>query len=89
MEQSSVSGKIAGVILTGNREPPEQIVQKSIQLKLPLLLVKEDSFKVMERLETGATAISYEDEGKAFHITALMDENDSLNKMIRSLGITS
>ncbi len=42
---------VAGILLTGGRNPAPQLLQVAKNSKTPLMLVKDDTFAVMERLE--------------------------------------
>lgn len=87
LEPSTTSRKIAGILLTGNREPPHQVLEAARRSKIPLMLVKEDSFVTQERLEGNVAAISPGDRKKILHFMNMMDGDDSLNRMIQSMGI--
>jgi BioD-like phosphotransacetylase family protein len=57
-------------------------------LKLPLLLVKDDTFKAMERLEETPAFFSPKDKGKVRYFMRLMDQDDALEKLIPSLDLS-
>ncbi|MFC1868548.1 AAA family ATPase [Thermodesulfobacteriota bacterium] len=84
---SAESRAIAGILLTGNREPAHRVLEASKKSKIPLILVKEDSFMVKERLEQSTPTLTPADEDKMFHFTAMMDRDNSLNMLIQSLGL--
>ena len=79
---------VAGMLITGGRIPPLQIVETAKMVKLPLLLVKDDTFKVMERLEETPAFFSPKDKGKVRYFMRLMDQDDALEKLILSLDLT-
>jgi hypothetical protein len=87
LEPSTTSRKIAGILLTGNREPPRQVLEAARRSKVPLILVKEDSFVSLERLEGNVSAISPGDKKKIFHFMNMIDGDDFLNRLIQSMGI--
>ena len=79
---------VAGMLITGGRIPPLQIVEAAKKLKLPLLLVKDDTFKAMERLEETPAFFSPKDKGKVRYFMRLMDQDDALEKLIPSLDLS-
>ena len=89
LEPSTTSRKIAGILLTGNREPPHQVLEAARKSNIPLILVKEDSFVAQERLEKNVLAISPKDKKKIFHFMNMVDSDDFLNRLIQSMGIVS
>lgn len=81
------SRSIAGILLTGNREPAEKVVETAKKVKIPLILVKEDNFSTKEHLEMSTPTLTPSDQDKILHFTKMMDRDDSLNRLIGSLGI--
>ncbi len=79
--------EVAGIILTGNRKPADQVLEAAKTSNIPLILVGEDGFGVKERLEHGTPSLTPADESKMLHFTAMMDREDFLNGIIRSLGL--
>ncbi|MFC1531777.1 AAA family ATPase [Thermodesulfobacteriota bacterium] len=84
---STTSRAIAGILLTGNREPAYRVLEAAKKSKIPLILVREDSFLAKERLEQSAPTLTPADEDKVLHFTAMMDRDDSLNRLIQSLRL--
>lgn len=76
---------IAGIIMTGSREPGEQVLEAVKKSNIPLILIKENSLEALEHLEDTMPSLTPEDEGKAIHCAGIMDRNDSLNKLIDSI----
>jgi BioD-like phosphotransacetylase family protein len=76
---------VAGIIMTGNREPGEQLLDAVKKANVPLIIVKEDSLDALERLESTLPALSTEDENKAVRFTEFMDQSGSLDRLIDSL----
>lgn len=77
---------VAGIILTAGRNPAPQLIGCAKRAKIPLLLVKDDSFTALERLEQSTSRLSPKDEMKVKFFTALMDRDGSLERLLRSLG---
>ena len=86
-ESPAASREIAGILLTGNREPAQMISDAAKKSKIPLILVEEDSFGAKERLEQSTPTLTSEDEDKVRHFTAMMDRDDFLNRLILTLGL--
>jgi BioD-like phosphotransacetylase family protein len=86
LEPSTTSRKIAGVLLTGNRKPPEKVLEAAKKAQIPLILVKDDSFVAEERLEKSAVYLSPADEKKIRHFMSMMDRDDYLNRLIESMS---
>lgn len=78
---------VTGILLTGGRKPPEQIVQAAIKAAVPLLLVKEDTFLALERLEQRTTHLCPDDELKVLHVTRMMEQDGAFDRLAQSLGI--
>jgi uncharacterized protein len=76
---------VAGIVITGNREPGEQLLEASKKAYVPLIAVKEDSLDALERLEGAMPSLSPEDENKAVHFTEMMDQSGSLDRLVDSL----
>ena len=86
IEEASDHRPVAGIILTGGRNPAPQLVQTAKKANAPLMLVKDDTFAVLERLEMSTPPLSPKDEAKVRHFTGLMDNDGSLNRLIQSIG---
>ena len=77
--------EIAGIIMTGNREPGEKILEAVKRSNIPLILIKEDNLEALERLEDAMPSLLPADENKAAYCAGIMDRNDSLNRLIDSI----
>ena len=86
-EGPSTQRPVAGIILTGGRHPAPQLLQTAKEAGIPLMLVKGDTFSVLERLDHNTPPLSTKDEVKVRYFTELMDENGALDKLIQSLTI--
>lgn len=78
---------IAGIFLTGGKRPAPQVLEAAKGADIPLFLVREDTFKALERLEESTPGLSAGDETKVRRFTDLMDRNGALDGLIRSLGL--
>ncbi|MBN1625891.1 MAG: AAA family ATPase [Deltaproteobacteria bacterium] len=76
---------IAGIILTGGKEPGRQILEAVKKSNIPLISIKENSLEALERLENTTPSLSPADRIKAVHCAGIMDRNGSLNKLIDSI----
>jgi hypothetical protein len=79
---------IAGILLTGGRTPAPQLLQVAKKAKTPLMLVKEDTFAVLERLEKTTSSLASKDEFKVKRVTDLMDRDGALDRLLHALGLT-
>ena len=86
LEPSTTSRKIAGILLTGNREPPRQVLEAARKSQIPLILIKEDSFVAKEQLEKSVASLSPGDVKKILHFMSMMDSDDFLNRLIGTLS---
>lgn len=78
---------IAGILLTGGRTPPPQVLQAAKDAGVPLVLVKADTFSALERLEQTPPRLSIRDEDKVRRFTALLDDGGMFERLIQSLGL--
>ena len=78
---------IAGVLLTGDREPGSQALQVAGNAGVPLVLVQQDTFEVMERLGHWRSPLTRSDENKVRLFIDLLDETGATEKLFRSLAL--
>jgi BioD-like phosphotransacetylase family protein len=76
---------VAGIILTGGRNPAPQLLQASKRAKVSLLLVEQDTFPALERLEQSTSHLSPGDDVKVRHIIELLDYEGALGRLLESL----
>lgn len=76
---------VAGLVITGNRDPGEQLLEAAKKANVPLIAIKDDSLDALERLEGSMPSLSPEDENKAVHFTGMMDQDGSLDRLVDSL----
>jgi BioD-like phosphotransacetylase family protein len=76
---------VVGIILTGGRNPAPQLLQAAKRAKIPLLLVKHDTFPALERLEQSTSHLSPGDDAKVRHILELMDDEGALDKLLETI----
>ena len=84
-EEPAGHRSIAGILLTGGRGPVPQLLQAAKKGNIPLILVKDDSFAVLERLEKSPSGLAPKDECKVRHFTELMDRNGALDRLLQFL----
>jgi BioD-like phosphotransacetylase family protein len=89
IENPAVHRSIAGIVLTGGRNPAPQVLHAAKNAGIPLLLVKSDTFSALERLEEIAPALSPKDEAKVRCFIKLMDSDGALDRLLRSLGFVA
>jgi hypothetical protein len=76
---------VVGIVLTGGRSPAPQLLQAAKRANLPLLLVKQDTFPALERLEQSTSHLSPGDDVKVRHILELMAHEGALDRLLESL----
>jgi uncharacterized protein len=76
---------VSGIIMTGNREPGEQLLDAVKNANVPLIIIKEDSLDALERLESTMPSLSPDDEDKVIRFTEMMNQDGSLDKLVDSL----
>jgi BioD-like phosphotransacetylase family protein len=79
---------VAGIVLTGGRTPAPQLLQSAKSANVPLLLVKQDTFPALERLEQSTSRLSSGDDIKVRHILELMDHEGVLDKLLEPIKST-
>ena len=84
---SSGTPEVAGIILTGNRKIPDKVLEIARQHKISLVSVENSTFNTWDLLENNLSRLSFGDEKKVIRFMEMMDHNDFLNNLIKSLGI--
>ena len=79
---------VAGIVLTGGRNPAPALVEAAKRADLPLLLTRQDTFAALERLEQSISRLSPGDEVKVRHLLKLMDLEGALDRLLESLKIS-
>jgi len=87
IKETPVHRSIAGILLTGGRNPPPQVLRVAKKANIPLILLKDDTFAAVERLEQFAPTLSPKDEYKVRHLTELMDRDGAFDRLFQSLGL--
>jgi len=80
---------VAGILLTSGVRPPPQIIEAAAGENIPLLLVKEDTFAVRERLDQDPHHLSHKDESKVLHYAKLMNQDGSLDRLLQQIRIAA
>ena len=77
--------KIAGIILTGGLVPDRPIIELLKESKIPVLLSKEDTYKVAGKIETSTFKIDRTDKDKILEATHLVRKNVDINLILKHL----
>lgn len=85
IEETATHRPVAGIVLTGGRNPAPQLLQAAKNAGIPLMLVKGDTFAVLERLEQSTPPLSPKDEIKVRYFTELMDIDGSLDRLVETV----
>ena len=86
-EEHPLERKIVGILLTGGRLPPVQILKEAERHGIPLILIKEDTFAALEKLGQMKPALSPKDDLKVQRFIEHLDRHADLNHLLRSLGL--
>jgi len=78
---------IAGILFTGGRTPPPQLFKAAKKAGLPLMLVKQDTFPALERLQHSPPPLSINDDAKVRRLTELMDRDNALDRLLQGTGL--
>ena len=78
---------IAGILLTGGRNPPPQLLEAAKKAGLPLMIVKRDTFPALERLEQSPPPLSPHNDAKVRRLTELMDQDGALDRLLKGIGL--
>jgi BioD-like phosphotransacetylase family protein len=76
---------LVGILLTNGRRPADPLLKAAEHSGLPVLLVKEDAFQVMERLESHPPRLSPNDDAKVRYMTGFLDRDNALEELIKNL----
>jgi len=71
--EGSEEKAVAGIILTGGKNPSEIVLKVARDRSLPLVLTRADTFQVMERLEKCQPALTLREEFKVRRLLDLID----------------
>lgn len=77
---------VAGILLTGGRSPAPKVIEAARKCLVPLVLVKQDTFASLERLEKITPSLSPEDHLKILRYQEMLDSEHAMNKLMESLN---
>lgn len=86
VEEPAPPRPVAGILLTAGRRPVPRLLEAAEKAGIALIMVKEDTFAVLDRLEKTAPHLSAKDDAKVRHFEGLLDRHGSLEKLIKSLA---
>jgi BioD-like phosphotransacetylase family protein len=86
-EEPAAPRPVAAIVLTGGRSPAPQLLEAARKARVPLLVVKEDTFATLERLEQTTSWLSPHDDAKVLHLMHLMDRDGALDRLMESIGL--
>jgi BioD-like phosphotransacetylase family protein len=75
---------VAGIILTGGTRPAQTLIEAARKAQMPLILVSEDTFTMMDRLEKVPTPLSPDDMMKARHFTEMLERDGALDRLLEA-----
>ena len=85
-EHTPVQRNVAGILLTGGRGPVHKVIETARNCRVPLVLVKQDTFASLERLEKITPSLSPEDHLKISRYREMMDAENAMNRLLESLN---
>jgi BioD-like phosphotransacetylase family protein len=80
--------RVAGIILTGGRRPPVELLEAVKRAGVPLIVVRSDTFETRESLERNPPSTTQRDAAKVRRFTELMDRGGAFDKLLHSLGLS-
>ena len=78
---------VAGIIMTGGRRISPQMLQAAQRASVPVMMINEDTFSALERLEQSNSNLSSMDEIKVQRFSELMDRNSTFDRLFESLKL--
>lgn len=86
-ESADAPRSVAGIVITGGKTPAQTVIEAARKANMPLILVAEDTFTMMDRLEKLTPQLSAGDIEKACHFTRLLDRDGALDRLLRACGV--
>ena len=77
----------SALVLTGNRRPSAQVIDRAEELHVPILLVTDDTLTTVERAERIFKHVRFMQTAKIKHLTELMDQNFDFERLYDKLGL--
>jgi len=78
---------IAGILFTGGRTPPPQLLTAAKKTGIPLILVTGDTFSVLERLGQDPPPLSPHDHAKVRRMMELIDRDNALDTLLQGIRL--
>jgi BioD-like phosphotransacetylase family protein len=79
--------RIAGLLLTAGRQPPQVLLDVAQRADVPLLLVKTDTFATLDILERNPPSLTAGDGAKLQRVTEMLDREGALDDLVRALHL--
>lgn len=86
-EGTPLKRKVSGILITAGRHPAPQMIEAAKKAGIPLILVKEDTFTVLERLEQCPSILSSRDEVKIRRFSEMLDREGALDALTSRLRL--
>ncbi len=77
----------SALVLTGNRRPSSQVIDRAEELHVPILLVTDDTLTTIERAERIFKHVRFMQTDKIKHLTKLMDQSFDFERLYDKLGL--
>ena len=86
IQLAALEANVSCIILTGNLTPTAPILSRADELKIPIILVKDDTLSTVGRMEKLLTTVQVKGEQKMQRIISLVEENVNLKSLEKALS---
>jgi hypothetical protein len=89
IQLSAIESGTECLVLTGELYPSEIIISRAEQKKIPILVVRDDTYSVANKLEKLSVRLRLRDKAKVTHGIDLVMQNINFSLLYKKLGLTS
>ena len=76
-----------GILLTGGYRPSQVVMGKAVEKDIPLILVDEDTYATVDKLDKAAISLDYEDKTRVRHFENLVRKHVDMTRLGQEFGI--
>jgi BioD-like phosphotransacetylase family protein len=88
IQLSAIESGTECLVLTGELYPSETIIARAEQKKIPIIVVREDTYSVAKKLEKLSVRLRLRDKAKVAHGMDLVMQNVNFPLLYKKLGLT-
>jgi BioD-like phosphotransacetylase family protein len=88
IQLSAIESGTECLVLTGELYPSETIIARAEQKKIPIIVVREDTYSVAKKLEKLSVRLRLRDKAKVVHGMDLVMQNVNFPLLYKKLGLT-